>query len=146
MRHKLKSTKLNRTSSHRLAMFSNMVVALIMHEQIKTTLPKAKALRPIVEKIVTKARKNTLAARREIISQIKDKVAVTKLMSVLSERYKARPGGYTRILKAGFRYGDMAPVAVIEFVERDMTAKGKITPAPVVQNSQNEIQDEVNNG
>ena len=145
MRHKLKSTKLNRTSSHRAAMFSNMIVALVMHEQIKTTLPKAKALRPIIEKIVTKARKNTLAARREIIAQVKDKVAVTKLMSVLSDRYKARPGGYTRILKAGFRHGDMAPVAVIEFVERDVTAKGKITPPPV-KNSQQDIEDEVNNG
>ncbi|MBN8512466.1 MAG: 50S ribosomal protein L17 [Rickettsiales bacterium] len=131
MRHKLKGTKLNRTSSHRKAMFANMATALIMNEQIKTTVVKAKALRPIVEKLVSKARKGTLAARRDIISRIKDKVAAEKLMSVLASRYKERPGGYTRVIKAGFRYGDMAPIAYIEFVERDINAKGCMTPAIV---------------
>lgn len=131
MRHKVKGTKLNRTSSHRKAMFANMATALIMNEQIKTTVVKAKALRPIVEKLVSKARKGTLAARRDIISRIKDKVAAEKLMSVLASRYKERPGGYTRVIKAGFRYGDMAPIAYIEFVERDVNAKGCMTPAIV---------------
>ncbi|MGC0371805.1 MAG: hypothetical protein DGJ47_000506 [Rickettsiaceae bacterium] len=128
MRHKLKGTKLNRTSSHRRAMFANMVTSLVMNEQIKTTLPKAKALRPVIEKLVTKARKGTLASRREIIAKIKDKTATDKLISVLSNRYKERPGGYTRIIKAGFRYGDRAPVAFIEFIDRDVQAKGSMTP------------------
>lgn len=128
MRHKLKKYKLNRTSSHRAAMFANMATALIMNEQIKTTVPKAKALRPIVEILVTKARKGTLAARRDIISRIKDKIAAEKLMSVLAERYKQRPGGYTRVVKAGFRYGDRAPIAYIEFIDRDVSAKGCMTP------------------
>lgn len=128
MRHKLKGRKLNRTSSHRMAMFANMATSLIMNEQIKTTVAKAKELRPFVEILVTKARKSTLAARREIISKIKDKVATEKLISVLAIRYKERPGGYTRIVKAGFRYGDAAPVAYIEFVDRDVNAKGCMTP------------------
>lgn len=128
MRHKIKGLKLNRTSSHRKAMFANMAASLVMNEQIQTTLPKAKALRPIVEQLVTKARKGTLAARRDIISRIKDKDAAQKLMSVLAERYKVRPGGYTRIVKAGFRYGDKAPIAYIEFVDRDVSAKGCMTP------------------
>jgi large subunit ribosomal protein L17 len=127
MRHKLKGRKLNRTSSHRMAMFANMATSLIMNEQIKTTVPKAKELRPFVEILVTKARAGTLAVRREIISKIKDKVAAEKLMSVLAIRYKERPGGYTRIVKAGFRYGDAAPVAYIEFVDRDVNAKGCMT-------------------
>src|SRR5690348_10518700 len=101
MRHKLKGRKLNRTSSHRKAMFANMATSLIMNEQIKTTVPKAKDLRPYVEILVTKARKGTLAARREIISIIKDSVAAEKLISVLATRYKERPGGYTRVIKAG---------------------------------------------
>jgi len=128
MRHKLKGTKLNRTSSHRRAMFANMVASLVMNEQIKTTLPKAKALRPVIEKLVTKARKGTLASRREIISEIKDKIATEKLISILSTRYQKRPGGYTRIVKAGYRYGDRAPIAFIEFVDRDVNAKGSMTP------------------
>jgi len=99
-----------------------------MNEQIKTTVPKAKELRPFVEILVTKARSGTLAVRREIISKIKDKVAAEKLISVLAVRYKGRPGGYTRIVKAGFRYGDAAPVAYIEFVDRDLNAKGCMTP------------------
>lgn len=128
MRHKLKGRKLNRTSTHRMAMFANMATSLIMNEQIKTTVAKAKEIRPYVEILVTKARKGTLSVRREIISKIKDKVAAEKLMSVLALRYKERPGGYTRIVKAGFRYGDAAPVAYIEFVDRDITAKGCMTP------------------
>lgn len=129
MRHKIKGTKLNRTSSHRKAMFANMATSLVMNEQIKTTLTKAKALRPYIEKLVTKAKYGSLAARRDIISRIKDKKAADKLMSVLSERYKARPGGYTRIVKNGSRYGDMAPIAYIEFIDRDISAKGCMTPA-----------------
>ncbi len=128
MRHKIKGKKLNRTSSHRKAMFANMATSLVVNEQIKTTLPKAKALRPIIEKLVTKARIGTLASRREVISKIKDKNAAEKLISVLAERYKDRPGGYTRIVKAGFRYGDRAPVAYIEFINRDISAKGCMTP------------------
>ncbi|MCC2646042.1 MAG: rplQ [Rickettsiaceae bacterium] len=128
MRHNLKGRKLNVTSSHRKAMFANMAVALIMHEQIKTTLPKAKELRPYVERLVTIAKKGDLSARRRIISIIKDIKAADKLISILGTRYKARNGGYTRIIKAGFRFGDMASVAYIEFVERDITAKGSITP------------------
>ncbi|MBP7190559.1 MAG: 50S ribosomal protein L17 [Rickettsiaceae bacterium] len=131
MRHKLKGRKLNRTSSHRKAMFANMAVSLIMNEQIKTTLPKAKDLRPYVEVLVTKAKKGDLAARRYIISVIKDKVAAEKLMSVLATRYEQRPGGYLRIVKAGFRYGDCAPMSYIEFVDRDLLAKGSMTPPPV---------------
>lgn len=137
MRHKIKRSKLNRTSSHRKAMFANMATALIMNEQIKTTLPKAKALRPIVERLVTKARNGTLAARRDIISRIRDIVAAEKLMSILATRYKERPGGYTRVIKAGFRYGDRAPVAYIEFVDRDVSAKGCMTP--VIDDTEQEI-------
>lgn len=125
MRHKLKGRKLNRTSSHRKAMFANMASSLITFEQIKTTLPKAKELRPYVEKLITEGKKLTLSARRNLISKIKDKAAVDKIISVLSPRYKSRPGGYTRIVKAGNRFGDMAPVAYIEFVDRDISAKAK---------------------
>ena len=120
-------------------MLSNMAVSLVMHEQIKTTLAKAKVLRPYVERLVTKARVGTLSARRDIISRIRDKKATDKLLSVLSDRYKNRPGGYTRIIKSGFRYGDVAPVAYIEFIERDMDAKGSITPK-VAQQDSTEIQ------
>lgn len=128
MRHKIKLKKLNRTSSHRRAMLANMAVALIMNEQIRTTLVKAKVIRPVVEKLVTRARENSLAARRLLISEIKDKDAVNKLMSELAERYKTRAGGYTRIVKIGNRYGDMAPMAYIEFVDRNPAAKGSLTP------------------
>jgi large subunit ribosomal protein L17 len=127
MRHLNSGRRLNRTSSHRIAMFANMACALIKHEQIKTTLPKAKELRPIIEKLVTKAKngKGSLAARRIAISEIKDEAMVTKLFDVLGPRYAARPGGYVRVLKAGSRYGDNAPMALIEFVDRDPEAKGK---------------------
>ncbi|HJD62630.1 MAG TPA: 50S ribosomal protein L17 [Rickettsia endosymbiont of Degeeriella rufa] len=126
MRHKIKGRKLNVTSSHRKAMLANMAVSLVTHEQIKTTLPKAKELRPYIEVLVTKAKDNNLSARRNILSKIKDKKAIAKLIDVLGVRYKDRPGGYTRIVKAGFRYGDLAPIAYIEFVDRDINAKGNI--------------------
>lgn len=140
MRHKLKGRKLNRTSSHRKAMFANMAVALIMNEQIKTTLPKAKDLRPYVEVLVTAARKGNLAARRRIISYIKDHAAAEKLMSVLAKRYEQRPGGYLRIVKAGFRYGDMAPMSYIEFVDRDESAKGSMTPRIEIATEENQAE------
>jgi len=132
MRHGFKGRQLNRTSEHRQAMFANMSASLIKHEQIVTTLPKAKDLRPIVEKLVTLAKKGGLHARRQAISQIKDQTQVKKLFDVLATRFKDRKGGYIRIMKAGFRYGDNAPVAVIEFVDRDVSAKGKDS-GPVVK-------------
>ena len=125
MRHGFKGRQLNRTSEHRIAMFANMAASLIKHEQIVTTLPKAKDLRPIVEKLITLGKKGTLHARRQAISQMRDLDQTKKLFDVLAKRYKDRKGGYIRIMKAGFRLGDNAPVAVIEFVDRDVTAKGK---------------------
>jgi large subunit ribosomal protein L17 len=124
MRHGKSGRKLNRTASHRKAMFANMAAALIQHEQIATTLPKAKDLRPIVEKLVTLAKRGDLHARRQAIAQLRDLGMVRKLFETIGPRYKDRSGGYTRVLKAGFRYGDSAPLAVIEFVERDTAAKG----------------------
>ncbi len=124
MRHGHAHRKLNRKSEHRRAMFANMAAALIKHEQIVTTLPKAKDLRPIVERLVTLGKRGDLHARRQAIAQIRDVPMVKKLFDVLGPRYKERKGGYTRVLKAGFRYGDCAPVAVIEFVDRDVNAKG----------------------
>lgn len=125
MRHGTSGRKLNITSSHRKAMFANMVCALIKHEQIKTTLPKAKDLRPITEKIITLAKKGGLANRRQAFAMLRDEAIVSKLFSVIAERYKDRAGGYTRVLKAGVRYGDAAPMAIIELVDRDVEAKGK---------------------
>jgi large subunit ribosomal protein L17 len=116
--------KLNRTSAHRKAMFANMVNALIKHEQIKTTLPKAKDLRPIAEKIISLGKSGTLHDRRRAFAILRDEAVVAKLFSVIAERYKTRQGGYTRVLKAGFRYGDCAPMAFIELVDRDPAAKG----------------------
>lgn len=124
MRHRMSGRKLNRTSSHRKAMFSNMVVSLLDHEQITTTLPKAKDLRPVVEKLVTLGKRGDLHARRQAIRVLGDEKIADKLFTTLAERYAKRAGGYTRVLKAGFRYGDSAPMAVIEFVERDPDAKG----------------------
>ena len=124
MRHGISGRKLNRTSSHRKAMFANMAAALIKHEQITTTLPKAKDLRPIVEKLVTLGKRGGLHARRQAIAEIRDVAMVKKLFEVLGPRYQDRNGGYTRVVKAGYRYGDSAPVAVIEFVDRDVDAKG----------------------
>jgi large subunit ribosomal protein L17 len=125
MRHGKVHRKLNRTAEHRKAMFANMATSLIKHEQIITTLPKAKELRPIVEKLVTLAKKGGLHARRQAIAEIRDVTQVKKLFDVIGPRYKERDGGYTRIMKAGFRYGDNAAKAVIEFVDRDVEAKGK---------------------
>jgi large subunit ribosomal protein L17 len=125
MRHGFRGRRFNRSSEHRKAMFANMSCALIKHEQIVTTLPKAKDLRPVVEKLVTLGKRGDLHARRQAIAQIKDVALVKKLFDVLGPRYKERNGGYTRVLKAGFRYGDNAPLAVIEFVDRDVDAKGK---------------------
>jgi large subunit ribosomal protein L17 len=124
MRHGFTGRRFNRSVSHRKAMFANMAASLIRHEQITTTLPKAKDLRPIVEKLVTLGKRGDLHARRLAIAQIRDEDAVRKLFDTLAPRYGERQGGYTRVLKAGFRYGDSAPVAVIEFVDRDPDAKG----------------------
>ncbi len=125
MRHGKVHRKFNRTAEHRKAMFANLCAALIKHEQITTTLPKAKDLRPVVEKLVSLAKKGGLAARRQIIAEMRDLAQAKKLFEVIGPRYKDRNGGYTRIMKAGFRYGDSAAMAVIEFVDRDETAKGK---------------------
>jgi len=131
MKHRIKQRKLNRTSSHRKAMLANMAAALIKHEQITTTLPKAKELKPYVEKLITLAKQaaanpdKALAKRRKAIATMRDQEQVKKLFDILAERYESRPGGYTRVLKAGFRYGDAAPMAVIELVDRDVEAKGK---------------------
>ena len=131
MRHGLKQRKLGRDSSHRKAMLANMAAALIKHEQIVTTLPKAKELKPYVEKLITMGKhaladpKKSLAKRRQLIAVMRDQTQAKKVLDVLAERYEKRSGGYTRVLKAGFRYGDAAPMAVIELVDRDVTAKGK---------------------
>lgn len=125
MRHQVGGRKLNRTSQHRRAMFANMACALVKHEQIFTTLPKAKDLRPIVEKLITIGKKGDLASRRLLISRLRDEDMADKVIKVLADRYKARKGGYTRVLKAGFRYGDSAPMAIIEFVDRDESARGQ---------------------
>ena len=124
MRHRHGYRRLNRTASHRKAMFANMAVSLLNHEQIKTTLPKAKELRRVADKMITLGKKGTLHSRRQAASFLRDDVAVVKLFSVLAERYQDRPGGYTRVLKAGFRHGDAAPMAVIELVDRDPDSKG----------------------
>ena len=124
MRHRVLKYKLNRTSSHRKALLNNMTLALIKHEQINTTLVKAKNLRPFVEKIITLAKKNNLASRKKAFSILKNKKIIDKLFTNIAKRYEARKGGYIRILKNGFRYGDMAPLAVIELVDRDKKAKG----------------------
>jgi large subunit ribosomal protein L17 len=125
MRHGIAGRKLSVTSSHRLAMFRNMATSLIKHEQITTTLPKAKELRPYVERIITLGKRGGLHARRQALAQIRDEKAVDKLFTTLAERYRSRSGGYTRVLKAGVRYGDAADMAIIELVERDPAAKGQ---------------------
>lgn len=126
MRHKKAHRKLGRTTAHRVAMFANMASALIRHEQILTTLPKAKELRPFVERLVTLAKRGDLHARRQAISKVRDVEMVGKLFTIIGPRYAGRNGGYTRIMKAGFRYGDQAAVAVIEFIDRDESARGAI--------------------
>lgn len=137
MRHRKSGRRLNRDSAHRKAMFANMASALIKHEQIKTTLPKAKELRPIVEKLVTLAKRGDLHARRLAYARLQDRAMVAKLFGVLTERYKDRPGGYIRIIRANFRYGDCAPLAYIEFVDRDVDAKG-LDSGPIVLDEEDE--------
>ena len=138
MRHSKGYRRLNRTHEHRKALFANMAGSLIEHEQIKTTLPKAKELRPIVEKLITLAKRGDLHARRLAASQLKEDQYVTKLFDVLGPRYNERAGGYTRVLRAGFRYGDMAPMAIIEFVDRDVAAKGAADKARVAEEESTE--------
>ena len=133
MRHRLAGRKLGRTSSHLKATLNNMAVALIRHEQISTTLPKAKELRPFVEKLITLGKRGGLHARRQALSKLHDTDITSKLFGPLAERYKTRKGGYTRVLKAGFRYGDAAPMAIIEFVDRDVAAKGQDSGPVVAQ-------------
>ena len=137
MRHRKSGRRLNRDSAHRGAVFANMASALIKHEQIKTTLPKAKELRPIVEKLVTLAKRGDLHARRLAYARLQDLAMVAKLFDVLTERYKDRPGGYIRIIRANFRYGDCAPLAYIEFVDRDVDAKG-LGSGPIVLDEEDE--------
>ncbi len=137
MKHNIKNKKLNKTSSHRKAMFMNMSNALIKHEQITTTLAKAKELRKFVEKIVTLGKKGDLLSRRKAVSILQDQKMSKKVFDVLAERYKARLGGYTRIIKLGNRYGDNAPTAVIEFVDRDESAKG-LDSGPVIEKKSTE--------
>ena len=141
MKHGIKQRKLNRTSSHRKALWANMSAALIKHEQITTTLPKAKELRPFVEKLITLGKKGGLANRRLAMSRVRDQEQVAKLFDELGERYKDREGGYIRIMKAGFRYGDNAPMAVIEFVDRDEDAKGQDS-GPVFDDEDEIIEEE----
>ena len=125
MRHGFRGRRFNRTAEHRSAMFANMAAALIKHEQIVTTLPKAKDLRPVVEKLITLGKIGSLHARRTAMAQLRDETQLKKLFDVLAKRYESRNGGYLRIMKAGFRYGDQAPMAVIELVDRDVTARGQ---------------------
>ncbi|WP_112872923.1 50S ribosomal protein L17 [Paracoccus endophyticus] len=131
MRHARGYRRLNRTHEHRKALFANMAGSLIEHEQIKTTLPKAKELRPIIEKLITLAKRGDIHARRQAAAQLKQDQYVARLFEILGPRYQNRQGGYVRILKAGFRYGDMAPMAIIEFVDRDVSAKGAADRARV---------------
>ncbi len=125
MRHRISGRKLNRTSSHRKAMLANMAAALIKHEQIKTTVPKAKELRRSVDKLITLGKRGTLHARRQAMSALGDRAMAQKLFGTLAERYASRKGGYTRVMRAGYRYGDSAPMAIIELVDRDRDAKGQ---------------------
>ncbi len=125
MRHRMAHRGFSRTSAHRKAMFENLAAALLKHEQIRTTLPKAKDLRPVVERLITLGKRGGLHARRQAIARLQDKKLADKLLTTLAERYAARPGGYTRILKDGFRYGDAAAMAIIELVDRDVEAKGQ---------------------
>ncbi len=131
MRHRMSGRKLNRTSSHRKAMFANMTASLLTHEQIKTTLPKAKDLRRFADRMITLGKRGNLHARRQAFAFLRNDAVVAKLFDTLAERYKDRPGGYTRVLKAGFRYGDAAPMAIIELVDRDPEAKGAADKARV---------------
>ena len=139
MRHKVSKRKLNRTSSHRKALLANLAVALIKHEQIKTTLPKAKELAPYVEKLITLGKKGDLSARRRLYSILPEKNWGAKIFDILAERYKERNGGYTRIMKAGYRYGDSAPLAIIELVDRDPEALGQDS-GPIIEREFDEVE------
>ena len=141
MRHNLNNRKLNRTSSHRKAMLINLSNALIKHEQITTTLPKAKELRPFVEKLVTLGKRKDLSSKKKLFSILNEKLNIDKLFNIFSERYKQRNGGYTRIIKLGSRYGDNAPTAVIEFVDRNIDEKGKDS-GPVQEKKKQEVSEE----
>ena len=144
MKHRIKGKKLNRTSSHRKALFKNMAQAIIKHEQIVTTLPKAKTMKPIVDKLITLGKKGSLHARRQAFSKLRDEDMVAKLFGTLAPRYADRNGGYTRVLKAGYRYGDAAAMAVIELVDRDEDARGKDSgPIQTLDSSQNEVKEAV---
>jgi len=144
MKHRLKGKKLNRTSSHRKALFKNMAQAIIKHEQIITTLPKAKTMKPIIDKLITLGKKGNLHARRQAFSKLRDEGMVSKLFDTLASRYAERNGGYTRIMKAGFRYGDAAAMAVIELVDRDEDARGKDSgPIQNVETTENENKEAV---
>ena len=144
MKHRIKGKKLNRTSSHRKALFKNMAQAIIKHEQIITTLPKAKTMKPIVDKLITLGKKGNLHARRQAFSKLRDESMVAKLFETLAPRYADRNGGYTRVLKAGYRYGDAAAMAVIELVDRDEDARGKDSgPIQNIETSENEPKEAV---
>ena len=144
MKHRIKGKKLNRTSSHRKALFKNMAQAIIKHEQIITTLPKAKTMKPIVDKLITLGKKGSLHARRQAFSKLRDESMVAKLFGTLAPRYADRNGGYTRVLKAGYRYGDAAAMAVIELVDRDEDARGKDSgPIQNVESSENQPKEAV---
>ena len=144
MKHRIKGKKLNRTSSHRKALFKNMAQAIIKHEQIVTTLPKAKTMKPIVDKLISLGKKGSLHARRQAFSKLRDENMVAKLFGTLAPRYADRNGGYTRVLKAGYRYGDAAAMAVIELVDRDEDARGKDSgPIQTLESSENEVKDAV---
>ena len=140
MRHKMGQRKLQRTGAHRIAMLRNMAASLIKHEQIKTTLPKAKELKPIADKLITLGKRGNLHARRQAMSVLHDRVITEKLFTTLAERYASRPGGYTRVLKAGFRHGDAAAMALIELVDRDPEAKGQDS-GPVAETEAEETQE-----
>ena len=144
MKHRIKGKKLNRTSSHRKALFKNMAQAIIKHEQIVTTLPKAKTMKPIVDKLISLGKKGSLHARRQAFSKLRDENMVAKLFGTLAPRYVDRNGGYTRVLKAGYRYGDAAAMAVIELVDRDVDARGKDSgPIQTLDSSENEAKEAV---
>ena len=144
MKHRIKGKKLNRTSSHRKALFKNMAQAIIKHEQIVTTLPKAKTMKPIVDKLITLGKKGSLHARRQAFSKLRDENMVSKLFGTLAPRYADRNGGYTRVLRAGYRYGDTAAMAVIELVDRDEEARGKDSgPIQTLESSENEAKEAV---
>jgi large subunit ribosomal protein L17 len=144
MKHRIKGKKLNRTSSHRKALFKNMAQAIIKHEQIVTTLPKAKTMKPIVDKLISLGKKGSLHARRQAFSKLRDENVVAKLFGTLAPRYADRNGGYTRVLKAGYRYGDAAAMAVIELVDRDEDARGKDSgPIQILDSSENEAKEAV---